>query len=295
MRDSQGQHRAHTFLREHFSNQESFTQAELQAFTGWTKASTFDTYWDKQFSFLVTQVGSDHYRVTEAFRPYVKWEKFQRHVVTQKRHNSSEYISLSYDHLIIYEFFMPLTNETLLRETLDALFYKDTILRRLRSLEPRKLTERFPEFAGGGEEALRDGVANWAAGRVGGYSISHVIGRFRAGRLLKMCDAATEEEAGNKYLVDETTAIVRFIFHCGRPRETAPPLTSEYFSDFDVFGETRDVSGDAKVAEDAKRIRWLFGVLFVQSIVQVVNGEDEIWMVESGMRNRLHIWRVKGD
>jgi hypothetical protein len=38
---------------------------------------------------------------------------------------------------------------------------------------------------------------------------------------------------------------------------------------------------------------FLVGVLFVQSIVQVVNGEDEIWMIEGGMRNRLHIWRVE--
>jgi hypothetical protein len=41
------------------------------------------------------------------------------------------------------------------------------------------------------------------------------------------------------------------------------------------------------------RLRWAFGVLFVQSIVQVVNGEAEIWMVESGMRSRLHIWKVE--
>jgi hypothetical protein len=26
----------------------------------------------------------------------------------------------------------------------------------------------------------------------------------------------------------------------------------------------------------------------------VVNGEAEIWMVESGVRTRLHIWRVEG-
>lgn len=45
--------------------------------------------------------------------------------------------------------------------------------------------------------------------------------------------------------------------------------------------------------EDAATIRWFFRALFVQSILQVVNGEDEIWMVESGMRNRLHIWRVE--
>jgi hypothetical protein len=40
-------------------------------------------------------------------------------------------------------------------------------------------------------------------------------------------------------------------------------------------------------------VRWLFKALFVRSILQVVNGEAEIWMIESGLRNRLHIWRVE--
>ena len=32
----------------------------------------------------------------------------------------------------------------------------------------------------------------------------------------------------------------------------------------------------------------------VQTIIQLINAEDQIWMVESGMRNRVHIWRVDG-
>jgi len=50
---------------------------------------------------------------------------------------------------------------------------------------------------------------------------------------------------------------------------------------------------DSKEPDDAKLVRWFFGALFVQSITQVVNGEDEIWMVEAGMRHRLHIWRIE--
>ena len=75
-----------------------------------------------------------------------------------------------------------------------------------------------------------------------------------------MLDAAKLEERGGRYLIDETTAIVRFIFPCDGDEET---------------------------------IRWFFNTLFVESIIQVVAGEEQIWMVESGMENRLHIWRTE--
>ncbi len=72
---------------------------------------------------------------------------------------------------------------------------------------------------------------------------------------------AAEIEKRRRYLIDETTAVTRFIFPCEDP-------------------------------DDAELVRWFFWTLFVKSIIEVVNGEEEIWMVESGMRNRLHIWRV---
>ena len=65
-----------------------------------------------------------------------------------------------------------------------------------------------------------------------------------------------------RYLIDETTAVTRFIFPCESPPEV-------------------------------NNVRWFFDRLFVRSIIEVVNGEDEIWMVESGLRNRLHIWRIE--
>jgi len=40
-------------------------------------------------------------------------------------------------------------------------------------------------------------------------------------------------------------------------------------------------------------VRWSFDNLFVSSILEVVNAEDEIWLVESGMKNRLHIGAQK--
>lgn len=101
-------------------------------------------------------------------------------------------------------------------------------------------------------------------------------------------DAAKIEEDYDRYLVDETTAIVRFIFPCGKPIRRK----SGSVADFD--DPERD-STDQDGREEAKKIRWFFNALFVQSVLQVVNGEAEIWMVESGLQNRLHIWRVESE
>jgi hypothetical protein len=78
-----------------------------------------------------------------------------------------------------------------------------------------------------------------------------------------------------------------FIFPCGNS-VTSSVGTADSFEDLD--SDPNDKSGE----EEAKTIRWFFNALFVQSIIQVVNGEAEIWMVESGLRTRLHIWRVEG-
>jgi hypothetical protein len=87
-----------------------------------------------------------------------------------------------------------------------------------------------------------------------------VAGRFRGEEVCTRSEAA-ELENTRRYLIDETTAVTRFIFPCDD-------------------------------ADEAERVRWFFNLLFVQSITEIVNGEDEIWMVESGMQNRLHIWKI---
>jgi hypothetical protein len=48
-----------------------------------------------------------------------------------------------------------------------------------------------------------------------------------------------------------------------------------------------------KVEDQAARIRYFFNLLFVQNVVEVINGEDEIWMLESGLESNLHIWRAE--
>ena len=286
MPDEHNQMAVFEFFKERYRLQKPFTKQDVAAATNWSTTS-FNTYWSKQFKRLVVPVDDVSFRVSESFRPYSTWEAF-RTLVTQVRRVSSDYTSILYDQVIIYEFFMPLTNESHLRTALDSLFYKNTILSRLRTLDQGRVQNHFPRKDGESEDEHFERLCNWIARVFIGYSITHVSGRYRAEALSTMEQAATFHEEGARYLVDETTAVVRFIFPCGDSRTRKPPLSSRHFEDDDEPVLATDEPSDAR------RIRWFFGALFVQSIIQVVNGEDEIWMVESGMRNRLHIWRVDG-
>jgi hypothetical protein len=260
------QKKAHDFLLNKFSTQERFTKEEFKRATGWVKASTFDTYWTKQFLTLLVPLEDDKYRVSEVFRRFTALDKFQSHV-TQKRRVASDYTTFTFDKVMLFEFFMPLTNEGYLRTSLDALFYKDTIISRLKSCNIDELKEQFPKNDEESKEEYFDRICEWVSGKFVGYSISHVNGRFRAGDLKSIKEAYESLSIrSGRYLVDETTAIVRFIFPC---------------------------SNDSEI--EMKQISYFFKLLFVQSIVEAVNGEDEIWLLESGYQNKLHIWRVQND
>jgi hypothetical protein len=257
MGGEENQKKVFDFLTDRLDSQEPFTTAELEAVTTW-QGKTFQTYWSKQFEQFVVPAPNNKYRVSESFRPFTQWDKFRQHV-TQVRRVASDYKNLTYENVLTFEFFMPLSNEAHLRTTLDALFYKDTILGRLKAQDEGELFKHFPNNPNESQEAYLNRLCDWIACRFVGYSISHVNGRFRAERL------STREEAASfrkRYLIDETTAVTRFIFPCQNDAE-------------------------------ATQIRWFFGILFVNSIIQLVNGEDEIWMVESGSRNRVYIWRIE--
>jgi hypothetical protein len=45
---------------------------------------------------------------------------------------------------------------------------------------------------------------------------------------MTLAQAATVEENGDRYLIDETTAIVRFIFPCGQPRRISPAPAQDF-------------------------------------------------------------------
>jgi hypothetical protein len=283
MGDDKNQRNAFQFLSEHFSSQEPFSQDDLCAVTDWQR-KTFPTYWSKHYKTFVVPVGKNRFRVSESFRPFLSWERFREHV-TQMRRASSDYSWSVYGNLLVYEFFMPLTHEGALRTTLDALFFKDTLLTKVKALDRKALEQRFPREPEEGDDTYFERLCAWISKRFVGYSVSHVSGRFRAEEIATHQDAALVENQGRRYLIDETTAVVKFIFPFGEPKTV--PLYAE--SD-EADAEDEEVPSASK---DAKQIDWLFHELFVKSVVQVVNGEAEIWMVESGLRNRLHIWKVQ--
>jgi len=263
MADDTTQRAAFAFLREHLQSQEPFTLDEFIAATGWEKPGTLNTYLRKQYKGLIERVSETHFRVTDAFWKFVTWRKFKGHV-TQVRRVVATYEPQT-SKVLIYDFLMPLTNEEHLRMTLDSLFYKDRVLARLRTIGATALAQRFPkEPADVTDDQYFNSVLSFIKGHFVGYSISHVDGRFRSDTLLNQDEAAALEKKGERYLIDETTAVTRFIF----------PFTT-----------------DAELA----KIKHLFQILFIRSIIQLVNGEEQIWMVESGSAgSQLHIWE-RGD
>ena len=261
MGDVEDQRNVFEFLCDRLDSQESFAKQELGEVTEWSQSS-LNTYWSKQFRPFVRSVGGGQFRVTEGFRPFATWEKFRQHVTQVRQVTATDYTRREYENVLIFEFFMPLTNEPALRGTLDNLFYKDALLSKLRSIGPAELGEQMARNDGESDDEYLERICAWISGSklFVGYSISHVSGRFRSAELVTREEAA-EIEKRRRYLVDETTAVTRFIFPCEE--------------------------------DEVERVRWFFNALFVESIIEVVNGEDEIWMVESGMRSRLHIWRVE--
>jgi len=144
----------------------------------------------------------------------------------------------------------------------------------------RPASENEPEFI--------DRLVKFTQAKIGGYSISHVSGRFRA------ADIKTREEVGKMfslgapYLIDETTAVARFIIPCHSS-------VLEYENDFKSIGAALDASRkeDPSLVREVRQIRRLFYHLFVEAVARTV-GEQEIWLLEqSPFGQRLYVWARK--
>ena len=273
------QRRIFDFLLEHLITREPFTKDEMLGVVETWREETKETYWSKVYTLLLSQLEDGRFRVGNNFRKYTTPEKFKKLTTQTKKVLRINYQKVDYDKVIIFEFFMPLVNERYLRDSLDTLFYKDTILPQLKNLiKEEELKYYFPPESDEGEDEYYNRVCNWISEKFIGYSIMHVSGRFRNEKLRTLSEAADLQIIGRSYLIDETTAIVKFIFPVGQKKTNPDHLD---------YLENRDQETEF----DAERIRWLFNVLFIYNIIELV-GEDEIWMVESGMRNQLHIWRA---
>ena len=278
---SSEQKAAFEFLRAKWASQELFSRQEFQAATGYDDVS-FKTYFSKQFKGLLVQVNGS-YRVSLAFWQYASWRMFRDNVVTQNRILTRDYDRYCFEKVVAFEFFLPLRNEEYLRAALDGLFYKDSIKFRLKTIRVSELAEYFPLRTNETPDQQIERICKWIAEKFVGYSINHVSGRFRKGGLKTkqevLEDAAKSPE---RYLIDETTAVVRFIFPCKVDQNSESSGSA---------GQSLN-DPQALLDKEAELVRWVFDKLFVQSILEVVNGEVEIWLLESGMRNQLHIFSI---
>ena len=260
MADDTTQHAAHKFFAERLHTLEPFTKEDVLNATGWT-LDTLNTYWSKQFRGFIEDLGSGTYRVQERFRQFLNWRKFLA-LVTQVKTLPPIYNPTTLDEVVVYEFYIPLTHESALRVTLDSLFYKDAILPRLKRIGIGRMKTYLEWKTTDDENSYLERVCSFVEEKFSGYSIYHVDGRFRTARLSTQ-EQAVEINKTGRYLVDETTAVSRFIFPC----------------------ET----------DQADTVRFLFKELVINAITEQVSGEDEIWVVETGMRNQINIWKPGGE
>jgi len=260
------QRAAHAFLVEHFVSGQIFTLDEFRRVTGWDKAGTLNTYLRKQYRGLIENIErgpliseAGRYRVTESFRELLEWRKFRQHV-TQVRVVLKGHARVR-SKVLIYEFLMPLTHETELRTTLDSLFFKDTLLRKLRAIQSIDLENHFTRLGTQSDDEYLNHIMDFIGAHFVGYSISQVDGRFRAVGILAYDEVATLLKSERRYLIDETTAVTRFIF----------PYDGE---------------------EELDRVRFLFHELFVGSMIELAKSEQQVWMLESGPEQLVHIWQA---
>jgi hypothetical protein len=259
MADTSSQKALFDLLSKHFQAGTMFSRSEILASTEWNEVS-LSTYESKQFGTLYSVTSSGQYRVTETFRRYSDWKDFRKLVSQKKNTMFSKYLQEEHNNPIVFEFFLPLAHEVHLRDALDTLFYRDRLLALLRTKDIVELRSKWPGTSNLTDGAYLDELADWLGSRFAGYSIGQVGGRYRAGDFSSKKDAASIELGGQKYLIDETTAVVRFIFPVDNPKQVDPT-------------------------------RYFFRIVFIETILEVVDKEAEVWVLESGAANRLYIWR----
>lgn len=189
-----------------------------------------------------------------------------------------------------FEFLLPLSKEEHLRRALDELFYADTLVTRIHEIGLEKISTFIERSGEADDEIYIKKILQAVGSYFGGYSIFHVQGRFRAADLTDIEGAAQGLINRQRYLIDETTAVVRFIAPCNTTK-------LEFKDDFDSIvkalsepDSVDDIETQKKLQEEIVLIRCIFFFFFVETVVRTVRGEDEIWLLETGQNRRLYRW-----
>lgn len=264
----------HAKTEEPFSAQDFSTRSDLDA-------AEAETLLNERLQELVAHEG-DHYRAKpEILR--VRRDDFKELLEEKKRLFSNYLLEVS-PSILIYEFFMPLSREDRLREALDNLFYRDTIEQRIHEIGIVQICAGLKLAEDTDEQKVRQIVFDFIQSTIGGYSIYLVNGRYRADLLTSRAEVLQRPFGTGPYIVDETTAIVRFIL----PVETE---AAQF-----VHGKLLEPAAPSQHAKDrAEQIRWLFLNFFAEALIRVIPKEDEIWLLESGMRSAFYRWIKRDD
>ena len=273
--------KAYRFLREHSFSQRPFTYDDLAAESGWSIA-TIKTYISKQLGDVVKRQKGQLF-VEPVFRRLSE-ERFLL-LATQKREFFAGYKRSRYAQLIQYEFLLPLTHEGKLRKALDDLFYEDAIRQRLAEISVERLEKWIPSRDDESNEAYLKRVCATVSKEFSGYSISLVSGRYLSDTLTSRANAAKMLADEQRYIIDETTAAVRFII----PLETSK---QEILEDFEEVEDFPEAGPNTDQLDEERLVRALFFNVFAEAVVRSVEGEDAIWLVEEAPSGRkLYVWR----
>ncbi|MCP4142809.1 MAG: hypothetical protein GY755_21415 [Chloroflexi bacterium] len=263
------------FLIKHAQEKTSFSAQELSDKAGWELVEAEDNI-ENRLSDLVEEKGGQYFAKPEILR--VRLNDFKE-LLHQKKRLFTDYVLEVSPSVLIYEFFMPLSREDRLREALDNLFYRDTIEQRIQEIGIAQIRAGLDLSANYSDEKIQQLVFDFIESTIGGYSIYLVNGRYRADLLASRTEVVNRPFAYGSYIVDETTAIVRFIL---------PVVTDA--GKFEHGNILEPAADSTQANKRAELIRWLFLNFFAEALIRVVQNEDEIWLLESGMRSAFYRW-----
>ena len=272
--------RAFDFFLEHEKSEKTFTLEEMVKATGWT-VGTAKIYLGKKSSDLVKKKDGVYHVKPEILR--VRFEDF-KDLYRQKQRLFTDYALETPQKVLVYEFFMPLSREDRLREALDNLFYRDTVEQRMKEIGLSNIKKALKLSKSSSDKQVAKLVIEFMDKTIGGYSLHLVNGRFRVESLTTRKKVVSRPFSEGPYLVDETTAVVRFILpvNAGQARP----------SQMSLFEPAQDTSSSD---EHAEQMRWLFLNFFAEAVTRVAKKEDEIWLLESGVRSALYRWVRKSE
>ena len=266
---------AFDFLIEYAQKKEPFSVEELSAKTEWSITETQKIIFNR-LSDLVYQDGEMYFAKPEILR--VRLDDFKE-LLHQKKRLFTDYVLEVSPSVLVYEFFMPLSREDRLREALDNLFYRDTIEQRIEEIGIARIRDGLKLSSDYSKEEIQQIVFDFMESTIGGYSIYMVSGRYRADALASRQEVVTRSLAYGPYIVDETTAIIRFIL---------PVETDAGKFEYGKVLEPALITNGTK--QRAELTSWLFLNFFAEALIRVVQKEDEIWLLESGMRSSFYRW-----